>query len=310
MPALKPDPAPASPPKDDPSPAADTHISAAHGIAYWESIAPTVDGMLVGYPYISKADLRGSYLFFQKLRKLYPCTPPHPVDSTTTTRITAAVRPDTEDSVEAGHQTPDGAIGKEDKEDEGNGGMLERGLDVGAGIGRVTAGLLSRLCHTVDIVEQIPTFASHVKTQDMAGPGKVGEVAVCGLQTWMPQEGRVYDVVWAQWFLGHLRDAEVVEFLLKVKGRWEGDGGEGKRKGCLRRGGWIVVKENMSTTMGKNGEVVDVYDELDSCVTRCDATFRRCFMEAGLRVVRSELQKGFERGLLPVRFYALRADEG
>lgn len=216
--------------------------------------------------------------------------------------------------------------------------LLERGLDIGAGIGRVTSGLLSRLCMTTDVVEPQAAFAAQVPLQRMAGPGALGEVYVCGIEEWVPlnmegqmggtREGetggkrRQYDLVWAQWCLGYLRDEALVTFLRNLSGRrdgragiGEGEGeGRGDREGYLKQGGWIIVKENVSTTVveGKDGksETVDVFDELDSSVTRSDATFRRCFHEAGLRVVRSELQKGFEKGLLPVRFYALRVEEG
>ncbi|KAF7513815.1 hypothetical protein GJ744_007866 [Endocarpon pusillum] len=41
----------------------------------------------------------------------------------------------------------------------------------------------------------------------------------------------------------------------------------------------------------------DIYDELDSSVTRTDAKFRHLFAEAGLEVVRSESQTGFPKGL-------------
>ena len=60
--------------------------------------------------------------------------------------------------------------------------------------------------------------------------------------------------------------------------------------------------------MGK--ETLDVYNELDDSLVRADTIFRRCFHDAGLKVMKSELQKGFERGLLPVKFYALRVDCG
>jgi hypothetical protein len=36
----------------------------------------------------------------------------------------------------------------------------------------------------------------------------------------------------------------------------------------------------------------------------------RIFQEAGLRVMRSELQRGFPKQLYPVRMYALRPAEG
>ena len=79
---------------------------------------------------------------------------------------------------------------------------------------------------------------------------------------------------------------------------------------CLRRccealaeGGWIVVKENLSTDV--KGE--DLFDDLDSSVTRTDGSYRAAFMAAGLKVCLTELQRGFPSGLLPVRMYALRA---
>ena len=191
--------------------------------------------------------------------------------------------------------------------------MLALGLDLGAGIGRITSGLLSRICIATDIVEPQAQFASKVPLQEMAGPGRVGEVFVVGMEQWVPRAGRKYDIVWAQWCLGYLDDRELVRLLSRLSGR--GNEEEGSEEGCLSEGGWVIVKENISTTMGEVGaakemELVDVYDELDSSVTRSDATFRRCFHQAGLKVVKSELQKGFERGLLPVRFYALRVDEG
>lgn len=192
---------------------------------------------------------------------------------------------------------------------ESEAGLLGRGLDVGAGIGRVTSGLLSRLCAVTDIVEAEARFAAQAPLQKMVGSGRLGEVFVSGLETWMPdeREGRKYDLVWVQWCLGYLNDGDLADFLRRVAGRGREEGG------CLKEGGWIVVKENISTTKeegkGNGGrEMVDVYDKLDSSVTRSDATFRRCFRKAGLRVVSSELQRGFEKGLLPVRFYALRVE--
>ena len=254
--------------------------------AYWSTIPATVDGMLGGFPQVSRVDLKGSYLFFQKLQRLYPSP-----------RIAASI------------QDPSGSAAEgtayEDRESKG---MLALGLELGAGIGRITSRLLSRICIATDIVEPQAQFASQAPLQEMAGPGRVGEVFVVGMEEWVPRPGRKYDVVWAQWCLGYLDDRELVRLLSRFSGR-----GDEFEESCLQEGGWVIVKENNSTTVGgeeaKGMELVDVYDELDSSVTRSDASYRRCFHEAGLKVVKSELQKGFERGLLPVRLYALRVDE-
>ena len=277
-----PNPAPSSQNGSASAPA-DAHISTAQGLEYWNSIKPTVHGMLGGYPQVSMVDLRGSYAFFRKIQKLHPYTPPYPSNPGATVPR-ASLEGDEVDT-------------KNMLDKEGDIPMLARGLDVGAGIGRVTAGFLSRICKTIDIVEPIAAFASQVTAQKMAGSGTVGDIFVTGLQDWTPKPSVKYDVIWAQWCLGHLTDAQLVEFLKKGKG-------------CLRRDGWFVVKENLSTDTGQGRMAAkDVYDEVDSSVTRRDTTFRRCFQEAGIRVVRSELQRGLEKGLLPVRFYACRVEE-
>lgn len=201
------------------------------------------------------------------------------------------------------------------KDGEGRGSLpFMSGLDCGAGIGRVTSGLLSRLCSTIDAVEPIVAFADKIRDAEMSGSGVVRDVYISGLESFVPihQKGfqdedaraPMYDFIWIQWCVGHITDEQLILFLKDCR-RW------------LRKGGWVVMKENMSTTIKestgaggrKEGEIVDVYDELDSSVTRSDATFRRIFAHAGWRVERTELQRGFAgvmKGLLPTRFYALR----
>jgi len=165
--------------------------------------------------------------------------------------------------------------------------LLKRGVDCGAGIGRVTAGFLSKVCEVIDIVEPVEKFAQEARTAEMSGKGTVGEVHVIGLEGWVPRER--YDLVWNQWCVGHLTDTQLVEYLQRCKD-------------AVENGGWIVVKENMSTN--PLGE--DIFDQLDSSVTRTDAKFRRLFKETGLNVVRTELQMGMPKELYPVRFYALQ----
>jgi len=113
-------------------------------------------------------------------------------------------------------------------------------------IGRITEGLLLGLAETVDIVEPIAKFSDTLK-----GKEGVGRVFNVGLEEWSPEgSGELkYDLIWNQWCLGHLTDTQLVTYLEKCQ------------KG-LKKEGWIIVKENLSTS----GE--DVFDETDSSVTR------------------------------------------
>lgn len=65
--------------------------------------------------------------------------------------------------------------------------------------------------------------------------------------------------------------------------------------------GLVIVKENLAP-------VVDVFDEEDSSVTRTEEKFKTLFKEAGLKIVRTELQKGFPKELYPVRIWALQPE--
>ncbi|KLU83993.1 hypothetical protein MAPG_03041 [Magnaporthiopsis poae ATCC 64411] len=160
---------------------------------------------------------------------------------------------------------------------------LESALEGGAGIGRITKGLLLDIAKNVDVVEPIAKFTTALG--DVAGIRSVSNI---GLEEWEPQPGVTYDLIWTQWCLGHLTDAEVVRFLKRCKA-------------SLTPGtGLVVVKENLSS--GEN----DIFDQLDSCVTRRDDKFLALFKAAGLRVMRMEIQRGMPKGLLQVKSYALR----
>lgn len=221
----------------------DDQISNSDALAYWNSVSPTVNGMLGGYPQLSRIDLRGSANFLSKLRRL--CAP---------------------------HDTRK---------------TLRRGVDCGAGIGRVTMGFLSKVCDVVDVVEPVEKFAAEVKSAKMIGNGLLGETYVTGLEDWNPEIQ--YDLIWNQWCLGHLTDKQLVAYLKRCSK-------------TLTSEGWIVVKENLSTTKDE----ADAFDPVDSSVTRTDKKFRKIFEETGLLLVKTELQPGFPKELYPVRFYALR----
>lgn len=151
--------------------------------------------------------------------------------------------------------------------------------------------MLLDVAEAVDVVEPIAKF-----TDALEGRPGVGRIYNLGLEEWRPDaddDDAVYDLVWNQWCLGHLTDQQLHTYLRRC-GAALSRGEDGKVKGV------IVVKENMSTS----GE--DLFDDLDSSVMRQDETFRRIFEEAGLRIIKTELQHGFPPELYPVRMYALK----
>jgi protein N-terminal methyltransferase len=243
----------------------DALINHAHSIEYWNSVSADTKGMLGGYPQTSRIDLQGSSNFLTKLRRAkftLPSSQPLP--------------------------------------------LLDRVADCGAGVGRITKEFLLKVSKRVDVVEPVKKFTDELVqglgSGEWAGDGEpgsargqVGDVINLGLQDWVP-EGGAYDVIWNQWCLGHLTDAQLVAYLVRCA--------EGLKKAEEGVHTWIIVKENLSTDFkGK-----DIYDEEDSSVTRSDEKFRRLFQDAGLKVVATELQKGFPKELFPVRIYALKPE--
>ncbi len=95
-------------------------------------------------------------------------------------------------------------------------------------------------------MEPIAKFSDNLKDKDA-----IGKIFNVGLEDWSPQESgeSKYDLIWNQWCLGHLTDAQLTTYLEKCQM-------------ALKEDGLIVVKENLSTSM------VDVFDEVDSSVTR------------------------------------------
>ncbi|EHL03546.1 putative Alpha N-terminal protein methyltransferase 1 [Glarea lozoyensis 74030] len=126
-----------------------------------------------------------------------------------------------------------------------------RAVDCGAGIGRITSGLLLSIAKTVDIVEPISKF-----TDALSGTPGIGQIFNTGLESWTPSPEPGYDIVWNQWCLGHLTDDQLVNYLNKCRS-------------ALTERGLVIVKENLSSS----GH--DLFDEVDSSVTRTTAgTFK------------------------------------
>lgn len=196
---------------------ADASISKEHGLAYWESVSADENGMLGGIP---------TFAGFANTSK---------IDLQGSRNFLAKF-----------------GIGSKP-------GLrrCKRILEGGAGVGRITEGLLTELLvdeneegkglGKVDVVEPIAKF-----TAKLQGKKGVGKVYVMGLEEWVPEIGEgenKYDLVWTQWCVGHLTDEQLVAYLQRCKS-------------ALAEDGLIVIKEN-TTVLGN-----DEFDKEDSSVTR------------------------------------------
>jgi len=161
----------------------------------------------------------------------------------------------------------------------------DRALDCGAGIGRITKHLLSKIFKKVDLVEQDKHFLEKAR-EYLSGNEKVGTLYQAGLQNFNFQES-IYNVIWCQWVLGHLTEDHLVQFFVRAA------------KGLVP-GGYIVVKENVTSS----GEIER--DEEDSSVTRPPELLREIFVKANLRIVKEFKQNKFPKELYAVHMFALQ----
>ncbi|GAW10112.1 methyltransferase domain-containing protein [Lentinula edodes] len=109
-----------------------------------------------------------------------------------------------------------------------------------------------------------------------------------------------FDVVWCQWCLGHLNDIDLVAFLRRSYVALRDHGVDGHNGKSL-----IVVKENACSD-AEDGGPKTVFDEQDSSFTRSDMAWKAAFREAGLRLVKEQVQEGLPDGLYVVKMYALK----
>jgi protein N-terminal methyltransferase len=160
------------------------------------------------------------------------------------------------------------------------------GCECGAGIGRVSKGLLLPLgVQRCDLVESSARLLSEAP-EYIGEPGANRCRYYCtGLQDWVPPR-ESYTIIWIQWVLCYLTDADCVAFLKRC--------GE-----ALLPGGIICLKENSC-----KGEAF-VLDNDDASVTRSVPYLLKLISQAGLRVIAQETQDNFPDEIFPVPMIAL-----
>eukprot|EP00179_Madagascaria_erythrocladioides_P019265 CAMPEP_0198331748 /NCGR_PEP_ID=MMETSP1450-20131203/17802_1 /TAXON_ID=753684 ORGANISM="Madagascaria erythrocladiodes, Strain CCMP3234" /NCGR_SAMPLE_ID=MMETSP1450 /ASSEMBLY_ACC=CAM_ASM_001115 /LENGTH=295 /DNA_ID=CAMNT_0044036159 /DNA_START=30 /DNA_END=915 /DNA_ORIENTATION=- len=157
-------------------------------------------------------------------------------------------------------------------------------LDVGAGIGRVAKHVLGPIFREVDLLDSSEQFIEESKRY-ASDCGNIDRRICCPMEDFRPEPGR-YQLVWIQWCIIYLADADLVRFLDQF----------------VQAGvPLICIKDNITT----RGFLVD---KEDSSVTRSDAHMKKLFQEAGLTVIGEQVQEGLPEELFAVKMYALASE--
>ena len=163
-----------------------------------------------------------------------------------------------------------------------------RACECGAGLGRVTKGLLLPQLKGIDQCDLVESSSVLLS----AAPEYLGDAVAArcrffcsGLQDWEPA-CNTYSVVWIQWVLSYLTDSDIIKFLRRC--------GE-----SLVEDGLIVLKENMCTD--SDFEV----DNEDASVTRSLRYWKYLIQQAGLRIVYEKLQDRLPDDIYSVPMLAL-----
>jgi hypothetical protein len=161
--------------------------------------------------------------------------------------------------------------------------LMQRKLavDVGAGLGRVTRGILLKRYDEIQLIEGNPAYCKLCKLKIGKKKATRCVFTQCYLQDITPEilGGRPVDLIWIQWTLQYLTDLDVVKCLKTLA------------LGMRPFVGVIIVKENRPYgtaredrfQMDTPGGPHERYD-----ITRSDAHHRLLFQMAGLNVISME----------------------
>ena len=163
--------------------------------------------------------------------------------------------------------------------------------DCGAGIGRITKGLLLPIgfqkCDLVEVSQRLIYAAPDFLGDNYAGKCRY----LCiGLQDFDPKP-KSYDLIWIQWVIGHLTDVDCVKFLRRCANG-------------LKAGGVICIKDNTCS-----GEDAFIVDKDDSSLTRSLPYLLHLCSRAGLKVILQKTQDNFPDSIYPVPIIALEQIE-
>eukprot|EP00405_Crypthecodinium_cohnii_P035151 CAMPEP_0206526718 /NCGR_PEP_ID=MMETSP0325_2-20121206/914_1 /ASSEMBLY_ACC=CAM_ASM_000347 /TAXON_ID=2866 /ORGANISM="Crypthecodinium cohnii, Strain Seligo" /LENGTH=281 /DNA_ID=CAMNT_0054021979 /DNA_START=41 /DNA_END=884 /DNA_ORIENTATION=+ len=170
---------------------------------------------------------------------------------------------------------------------------FKKALDLGAGIGRVSNAILKDYCSHVDLVEFVDKHLKKAKETLEGTTGCTFDFHHKSVQEFQP-EPATYDLVWSQWILMYLMDADAIALLKKLGP-------------SLTKGGVIVMKENMIHT-----DEMTYFDRADGelwepgngtgpvSVVRTQMHYEDLIERANLTIRSSEVQQDPSKKTMPM----------
>ncbi|KAL0212300.1 hypothetical protein RCL1_005926 [Eukaryota sp. TZLM3-RCL] len=169
---------------------------------------------------------------------------------------------------------------------------INRVLDVGAGIGRITKKVLMPIFQNArfSMLEPSQRFLDKSVEYFGAFDSRVEQRFCLGFQDFpalsLALGNLFYDIIFIQWVLLYLTDEDIIESLKACKNH-------------LPPNGAIFVKENCNN----HGELY--YDESDCSVTRPAEYFDKLFIAAGFEIISKENVKNWPTDLFPIYAWML-----
>ena len=163
--------------------------------------------------------------------------------------------------------------------------VTKRVIDCGAGIGRVTSNVLANYFSECDIMERDEKFVEFCK-EAFKNRENVKNIYQSSFENFNFDKDRKYNVIWIQWCLENLDDADLKEFMVKCRN-------------ALEEEGLIVIKENI-VMKGYH------FSDIDYSKQRSDTIFKKIFLSSGLKIVKHFHHPNWPEDLMKVSVFVLK----